>query len=162
MNSNLCAFTSSRSLLYRRGGVKLSVTRDATWYDYIAHLIWQSPWKPNFVQHIDPSLGHLGCFPSTNLLDCTLCLLTQLPSLKKGSTDSRYQHVDRRQNDGDIPHLLWIVIVYSWDITIAVCLLICKQLRQSKVKVVLIRIPAIHYHYRSQWTIPIISIGSAA
>ena len=79
--------------------------------------------------------------PSVSFLYCTLCLLTHAPSLKKCSKDSRYQNVERKRGDADIPHLLWIVIVYSWDITIAIGHLIFHQLRQSKVKSILPRIP---------------------
>ena len=79
--------------------------------------------------------------PSINFLYCALWLLTHAPSLKKCSKDSRYQNVERKRGDADIPHLLWIVIVYSWDITIAIGHLIFHQLRQSKVKSILIKIP---------------------
>ena len=59
----------------------------------------------------------------------------------KYTKDSRYQDVESRQGDADIPHLLWIVLISLRNITIAMCLLIFHQLRQSKVKSMLPSIP---------------------
>ena len=59
----------------------------------------------------------------------------------KYTKDSRYQDVESRQGDADIPHLLWIVLISLRNITIAMCLLIFHQLRKSKVKSILQSIP---------------------
>ena len=82
--------------------------------------------------------------PSMNLLCCHLWVLTHLPSLKeilnRWSLSARVK--SKMQGDIYFQHLLWIVRVCIRNITIAMCLLICTQLRKSKVKSILQRIPA--------------------
>ena len=55
--------------------------------------------------------------------------------------DCRYQYVESRQSDEDLPHLLWIVLVWLRHVTITMGLLIFHQLRKSKVKSILQNIP---------------------
>ena len=59
----------------------------------------------------------------------------------KYTKDSRYQHVESKQGDADIPHLLWIVLISLRNVTIAIGFLIFHQLRKSKVKSILQSIP---------------------
>ena len=93
----------------------------------VKSILIKIPDKADIIENVDSTSSHLGSFPFHEFL--VLCPLIVDPRTKPTENIRKIVvinmfNVESKQGDADIPHLLWIVIVHFWDITVTVLRLV--------------------------------------